>query len=59
MTARRRTLERAAAQERVIAALLATGDLHFADRLQAEATALDMIGVNRVPVAVEPMPIVF
>lgn len=33
MTARRQTLERAAAQEGVIAALLATGHLHVADRL--------------------------
>ena len=34
MTARRRTLKAAAAQERVIAALVETGDLHIADRLQ-------------------------
>ena len=34
VTARRRTLEAAAAQERVIAALRATGDLRVADRLQ-------------------------
>ncbi len=34
MTARRRTLEARAAQESVIAALLATGDVHPADRLR-------------------------
>lgn len=34
MTARRRTLGAAAAQERIIASLLPTGDLHVADRLR-------------------------
>lgn len=34
VTVRRRTSEKAAAQERVVAALRATGDLHAADRLQ-------------------------
>lgn len=34
MSIHRRTLEAAAIQEHVIAALRATGDLHVADRLQ-------------------------
>ena len=40
MTARRATLEAAAAQERVIAALRATGDLHVAERLQRCTVAM-------------------